>query len=62
MADDEDTEESGDLSLFKEPEGYYEPERQHTIATHTTLTGQTIDLRLVGHNPLWVCIGKNNCT
>ena len=56
MADDTDSEESGDINLFKEPEGYYAPEKQHTIATHTTLTGQTLNLRLVGHNPLWVSI------
>ena len=56
MADDDDNGESGDIDLFKEPEGYYEPEKQYTIATHTTLTGQTLDLQLVGYNPLWVSI------
>jgi nicotinamide N-methyltransferase len=62
MADEEDTEERGDLNLFKEPEGYYEPEKQHTIATHTTLNGQTLNLRLVGHNPLWVRFVLHNST
>ena len=60
MADDTDSEENGDMNLFKEPEDYYAPEKQHTIATHTTLTGQTLDLQLVGHNPLWVSIDQYN--
>jgi nicotinamide N-methyltransferase len=62
MADDTDAEESGYMNLFKEPEGYYEPEKQHTIATHTTLNGGNLKLQLVGHNPLWVSINLCNCT
>lgn len=41
------------LDLFKEPEGYYEPEKQHTFVNYTTQHGRILNLRLVGHNPLW---------
>ena len=53
-ADEERSDEDDHVNLFKEPEGYYEPEKQHTFVTYTTLNGQTLSLRLVGHNPLWV--------
>lgn len=43
-------------SLFKEPEGYYEPEKPATYAEHTLLSGEVVKLRLVGHNPLWVIL------
>ena len=50
-----DDEEPIDESLFKEPEGYYAPEKPATYAEHTLLlSGETLKLRLVGHNPLWV--------
>ena len=54
MANEERSDEEEPLNLFKEPEDYYEPEKQHTFATYTTLNGQALNLRLVGHNPLWV--------
>lgn len=41
-------------SIFQEPEDFYPPESPPTFAQHTLLSGQTITLRLVGHNPLWV--------
>lgn len=44
----------GELGLFADPEGYYEPEKQPTFATHRMNNGQELTLRLVGHNPLWV--------
>ncbi|KAI9680639.1 MAG: nicotinamide n-methyltransferase [Caeruleum heppii] len=39
--------------LFREPEGYYEPPKPPTDASHHLRSGQTLTLRLVGHNPLW---------
>lgn len=41
------------LDLFTEPADYYPPSPTPTTETHTLLSGQTISLRLVGHNPLW---------
>lgn len=46
--------EDGELGIFREPEGYYEPEKQPTFAKHRMLNGQELNMRLVGHNPLWV--------
>lgn len=43
-----------DTALFQEPEGYFQPEKPATYTSHTLLSGQTLRLRLVGHNPLWV--------
>lgn len=44
----------GDLDIFQEPRDYYPPEKEPTYAQYTLLNGQHINLRLVGHNPLWV--------
>ena len=52
VPDDEDFE-----SLFEEPEGYFEPEKPATFAEHTLCSGETLRLRLVGNNPLWVFYG-----
>jgi len=41
-------------NMFQEPQGYREAERPATYAEHTLLSGETLRLRLVGHNPLWV--------
>lgn len=56
-----DIEQDGCLSLseedgniFKEPEGFYEPEKQPTCVSYQTLNGQVLSLRLIGHSPLWV--------
>ena len=54
MADEERSDEEEHLDLFKEPEGYYEPEKQHTFVIYKAHNGQTLNLRLVGHNPHWV--------
>lgn len=51
-SDDEDGVISADL--FQDPAGFYQPEKSATFTTYTLKTGQTITLRLVGHNPLWV--------
>ena len=41
------------LDLFADPPDYYPPSPTPTTETHTLLSGQTLTLRLVGHNPLW---------
>ena len=41
-------------NLFADPEGYYEPEKEPTFFQHKLLSGETLRLRLVGYNPLWV--------
>ena len=41
--------------LFREPEGYYEAEKPATLVEYTSPQGRSYRLRLVGHNPLWVC-------
>ena len=51
MSDDEDM-----MALFKEPDGFYEPEKPPTTETHTMLSGQVLTFRLVGHSPLWVSL------
>ncbi|KAK5170119.1 Protein N-terminal and lysine N-methyltransferase efm7 [Saxophila tyrrhenica] len=45
--------EDAALGIFDAPEGFYEPEKQSTTVNHTTLAGQELTLRLVGHSPLW---------
>ncbi|KZF23632.1 nicotinamide N-methyltransferas-like protein Nnt1 [Xylona heveae TC161] len=42
-----------DFCLFEEPEGYFQAEKPPTSATHELLSGETVTVRLVGHNPLW---------
>lgn len=49
-------EEPIDESMYKEPEGYYQPEKPTTYAEHMLLDGAVLKLRLVGHNPLWVMV------
>jgi len=41
------------LDLFQEPADFYEPEKQATFATHLLQSGRALQVRLVGHNPLW---------
>jgi nicotinamide N-methyltransferase len=47
-----DSEDEG-LDLFKEPEDFYEPEKKPTFQQHQLLSGEILQLRLVGFNPLW---------
>jgi hypothetical protein len=54
MSDTHSDDEGGDLGLFAEPEGYYQPEKQPTFASHAMQDGRELTLRMVGHNPLWV--------
>ncbi|KAH7330316.1 hypothetical protein BKA65DRAFT_56871 [Rhexocercosporidium sp. MPI-PUGE-AT-0058] len=52
MTDQDDTLDSG-LDLFTEPADYYPPSPTPTTESHTLLSGRTLTVRLVGHNPLW---------
>jgi len=40
--------------MFQEPAGYFEEEKQPTFVQHELADGTVLNLRLVGHNPLWV--------
>lgn len=51
--DDEDVE--NDSNLFKEPDDFYQQEKPPTFVDYTLTDGRKLWLRLVGHNPLWVC-------
>ena len=44
------------FSMFQEPKGFYQPEKQPTVVSYETITGHELYLRLVGHSPLWVGI------
>ena len=51
--------------LFEEPPGYFPPPPPNTYTSYTLTSGQVLNLRLVGHNPLWVypsTISPNNTT
>ena len=52
MSSDED--EILSTALFQEPNDYFQPEKPCTHADYTLHSGQTLRLRLVAHNPLWV--------
>ncbi|KAI4115707.1 MAG: hypothetical protein LQ345_003745 [Seirophora villosa] len=43
-----------DTAIFQEPPDYYPPPKPATFESRTLQGGQTLRLRLVGHNPLWV--------
>ncbi|KAF4285256.1 hypothetical protein CNMCM8686_005120 [Aspergillus fumigatus] len=51
MANEEDFVGFGDT--FKDPEGFYPPEKEPTFAEHQMLSGQTVRVRLVGSHPLY---------
>ncbi|MCJ1306827.1 nicotinamide n-methyltransferase, partial [Agyrium rufum] len=48
-----DTEDELPSDLFQEPADYYPPEKPATFASYELVSGETLDLRLVGGNPLW---------
>ena len=52
MLSDED--ENLDNAMFQEPNDYFQPEKPYTHTDYVLLSGHTLRLRLVGHNPLWV--------
>lgn len=45
--------DSETLDLFADPPDYYPPSPSPTTETHTLLSGRTLTISLVGHNPLW---------
>ncbi|KAF2140616.1 uncharacterized protein K452DRAFT_309742 [Aplosporella prunicola CBS 121167] len=47
------SDDEGGLDLFREPDGYFEPEKPPTFASHRLVSGEELRVRLVGHNPLW---------
>ncbi|KAJ5047453.1 uncharacterized protein L3040_003280 [Drepanopeziza brunnea f. sp. 'multigermtubi'] len=49
----EDDDLDGGLDLFTEPPDYYPPSPKATTESHTLLSGRTLTVSLVGHNPLW---------
>lgn len=55
MSSDNEGEGAG-LDLFQEPEGYFQPEKPPTYATHKLESGEELKVRLVGFNPLWVSV------
>lgn len=50
------------FDLFQEPNDYYQKEKPPTQVQHQTLNGETLTLRLVGQNPLWVGEGIPCCS
>lgn len=44
----------GEFGIFEEPQGFYEAEKEPTFVDYTLQSGLKLNLRLVGHNPLWV--------
>lgn len=50
---DSHSDSEGELGIFAEPEGYYQPEKEPTFAKHEMQDGRELNLRMVGHNPLW---------
>ncbi|KIW14085.1 hypothetical protein PV08_06866 [Exophiala spinifera] len=53
MSQSEGEDDAASLDIFQEPEDFYQPEKPATFTTYTLKTGQVINLRLVGHSPLW---------
>jgi nicotinamide N-methyltransferase len=51
--EEEEGEDIETLDLFTEPADYYPPTPPPTTETYTLLSGRTLTLHLVGHNPLW---------
>lgn len=50
--DPSDTTDNMDTSLFADPDDFYPPTPPPTVSTHTLLSGQTLNLHLVGHSSL----------
>ena len=40
--------------IFQEPSDYYPPPKPATFESKALQTGEVLQLRLVGHDPLWV--------
>lgn len=52
---DSDSDSEPGLNIFTEPADYHTPDKPATSVQYTLVTGtkETLDLRLVGHSPLW---------
>lgn len=55
MSERQSSPEDG-INIFEDPSGYFKPEPKPSFAQHTLRSGNQLNLRLVGHNPLWVWI------
>lgn len=53
-ASNDDNDDLASLDLFQDPEGFYQPEKPATFTTYVMKNGRRLNLRLVGHSPLWV--------
>lgn len=53
---DDMSDSEGELGIFEEPEDFYEAEKEPTFVDYTLQSGLKLNLRLVGHNPLWVSL------
>ncbi|KAH7132655.1 putative methyltransferase-domain-containing protein [Dendryphion nanum] len=47
------SDQEDDVNIFQEPDDFFQPEKQPTCQAHKLLSGHTLTIRLVGHNPLW---------
>ena len=45
---------TGELDIFQEPEDFFPKAHAPTVASHQMLSGDVLNVNLVGHNPLWV--------
>ncbi|KEF55306.1 uncharacterized protein A1O9_08960 [Exophiala aquamarina CBS 119918] len=52
-ASSDDNDELPSLDLFQDPAGFYPPEKPPSFTTYLMKNGRHINLRLVGHSPLW---------
>lgn len=50
---DTDSDDAGALSLFQEPDDFYQPDKPATKTSYLTRAGTEIPLQLVGQSPLW---------
>jgi EEF1A N-terminal glycine/lysine methyltransferase len=53
MSDDEN-DSAGAFDLFQEPADYLQKEKPSTVDYYTMRSGCLMELRLIGHSPLWV--------
>jgi EEF1A N-terminal glycine/lysine methyltransferase len=54
MSDDGD-DSAGAFDLFQEPADYLQKEKPSTVDHYSMRSGRQMELRLIGHSPLWVC-------
>ncbi|KAJ9605489.1 Protein N-terminal and lysine N-methyltransferase efm7 [Cladophialophora chaetospira] len=51
--DQSDDEEGSSLNIFKEPTDFYQPDKPPTYVEYALEDGRALQLRLIGHSPLW---------